>query len=177
VVRRVTSASSVSFADGREVCRYRHVICGVASKSRVCQNCQAFFRPRSGHAAGDGQGRDRAIGCQLVTRPSPLFPAGPSPGIFTPDDAWARPPPRSAHAGCTCRHCFDLVADGSKTIEVRVRCPNVRNLAVGDRPEKPRSARSYRRHDGCHGTASHAFATCRIPRFVRRREKQATSLM
>ncbi len=79
MVRRVTSASSVSFADGREVCRYRHVICGVASKSRVCQNCQAFFRPRSGHAAGDGQGRDRAIGCQLVTRPSPLFPAGPSP--------------------------------------------------------------------------------------------------
>ena len=40
MARRVTSASSVSFADGREVCRYRHVICGVASKSRVSRKFQ-----------------------------------------------------------------------------------------------------------------------------------------
>ncbi|WP_283137943.1 ASCH domain-containing protein, partial [Rhizohabitans arisaemae] len=30
------------------------------------------------------------------------------------------------------RRYFDLVADGSKTIEVRVQYPNLRNLAAGD---------------------------------------------
>ena len=32
---------AVRFADGPEICRYRHVICGVADKSRVSRNCRA----------------------------------------------------------------------------------------------------------------------------------------
>jgi hypothetical protein len=41
VDRRVTSASAVRFADGPEICRYRHVICRAADKSRVSRNCRA----------------------------------------------------------------------------------------------------------------------------------------
>jgi len=41
VAHRVTSASSVRFTNGCEVCLYRHVICVVASKSRVSRNCRA----------------------------------------------------------------------------------------------------------------------------------------
>jgi hypothetical protein len=155
VPRGVTSASSVSSADGREECRYRHVIGRVASKSRVSRNCRAR---RTADTTATMAGRRLRLPCPRsrghpVVRDPVMLPmmvkgGGWAFGCST-GTGWLSRDTRVPHAVATCRNCriprFVRLREKHATCLMRTGGPVLSNPCCCERRSRHRAGSPPRR--------------------------------